>query len=71
MSIKLGPLVLEADRLLRSRNALAGEEPEYTNLKDDKILLLIARGFEEPCEWSLDEAWHNLYSVNWDDDDET
>jgi hypothetical protein len=68
--VGFGPLILKADGLFRSRNKLHGEDPEFTNLKGDKILLLIARGFEEPCGWSLDEAWHNLYSINWADDDE-
>ena len=65
-TLKLTTLIARTYRLFRQRNALDGEDSVFTNLKADKLLFLIARGFEKPCAWTLDEARANLYAS--DDD---
>ncbi|MFZ2159332.1 MAG: hypothetical protein WAV72_24865 [Bradyrhizobium sp.] len=56
----LAPLIAEIDRSMRARDRANGVDPEYADLRADKVFLLTARGLEGPCEWSLDQAFEAM-----------
>ncbi|HTA99829.1 MAG TPA: hypothetical protein VK804_05065 [Bradyrhizobium sp.] len=55
-SIALRPLIAETNVLIRERGVANGQDAELVQLRADKIFFLCLRGFEAPCEWTLDEA---------------
>jgi hypothetical protein len=60
MTLKLAPLIEQTDRLQREVSAAEGEPELLTQLRADKIYMLIMRGFEGPCEWSQAEVWEHF-----------
>jgi hypothetical protein len=60
MSLRLAPLIVQMDRMEREVSKAAGEPELLTQLRADKIYMLLLRGFEEPCEWSHDETWRHF-----------
>jgi hypothetical protein len=60
MARKLAPLIAQTDCLLRARDTANGLDPEYVDLRADKVFFLMMRGFETPCEWSQNETWAHL-----------
>lgn len=57
---KMAGLITEIDRAMRRRDRANGVDPEYADLRADKVFLLTARGLEGPCAWSLDEAFAEM-----------
>jgi hypothetical protein len=59
-ALKLAPLIAQMDRMEREVSAAAGEPKLLTELRADKIHMLLLRGLEELCEWSRDEVWEHF-----------
>ena len=60
MALKLAPLIEQMNRMEREVSRAAGEPELLTELRADKIYMLIMRGFEGPCEWSQIEVWKHF-----------
>jgi hypothetical protein len=63
----LRPIILETQRMLHVFGRETGRDEEFTNLLADKLYMLALRGWEEPCQWSMDQCWTAMHD---DEDDE-
>jgi hypothetical protein len=53
----MGPLISATDAITRKVGLANGNGPELVHLSADKLFQLYLRGFENPCDWSSEQAW--------------
>jgi hypothetical protein len=56
----MAPLIAEMDALTRKVGLANRQDSELVHLRADKLFLLYLRGFEECCQWSMNECWEYL-----------
>ena len=59
-ALKFMPLLNAMIEALRARGRDAGEDPDVTGMRGDRVYQLALAGFQEPCGWSHDQVWDNV-----------
>ena len=59
-ALKLMPVLNDMIEALRARGREAGEDPDVTGMRGDRVYQLALAGFQGPCSWTHDQTWENL-----------